>query len=126
MELNDVRSTLRVEDHRFLTGTGRYTDDNAPDGRARAVFVRSPHAHAKIGAIDLNEALASPGVLGIFTATDLAADGIGDLPGLGPVVGKDGMDTGFAVGAREVRFDTFKLCLGEPVAIRHRQVLLPT
>lgn len=48
MGLKDGWSTLRVEDYRFQTGADRYTDDIAPNGSARAVFIRSPHAHATI------------------------------------------------------------------------------
>jgi carbon-monoxide dehydrogenase large subunit len=75
-------SVRRREDVRLLTGQGRYTDDvNAP-GQAHAVFVRSPHAHADLLAIDDTPALAIPGVLGVFTARDLIADGVGGIPTL--------------------------------------------
>ncbi len=43
---------LRKEDKRFLTGAGRYVDDLNRSGQAHTVFVRSPHAHAELGAID--------------------------------------------------------------------------
>ncbi len=62
----------RVEDPRFLTTGGRYVDDIRFDGEAHVAFVRSPFAHATIESIDLEDALAVPGVLRIFTATDLA------------------------------------------------------
>src|SRR5690606_26199736 len=48
-------------------------------GQAYAFFVRSPHAHAIIKNIDLSAALKAPGVLGIYTGKDLAADKIGGL-----------------------------------------------
>ncbi|MFO1127200.1 MAG: xanthine dehydrogenase family protein molybdopterin-binding subunit [Rhodospirillales bacterium] len=70
----------RQEDHRFLTGAGRYVSDIVVAGEAVAVFLRSPHAHADIVRIDLAEAAAVAGVLGIFTAADAAADGLGDIP----------------------------------------------
>ncbi|MEO5375589.1 MAG: xanthine dehydrogenase family protein molybdopterin-binding subunit [Alphaproteobacteria bacterium] len=70
----------RVEDQRFLTGTGRYTDDISLAGQAVAVVVRSPHAHARISGIDAADARALPGVLGVFTIADLDADGIGSIP----------------------------------------------
>ena len=67
----------RFEDRRFLSGQGRYIDDfNLPD-QARAVVVRSPHAHARIKSVDLAAAKASPGVLAIYTVEDLLADGLG-------------------------------------------------
>jgi len=71
-------SPPRLEDARFLTGTGRFIDDLTPPDALRAIFVRSPHAHAVIEAIDTDAARAMPGVRGVFTAADL--DGIGDIP----------------------------------------------
>lgn len=69
----------RKEDYRFITGSGRYTDDiNQPD-QLHAYFVRSPHAHAKINGIDKSAALASPGVVGVLDGKDLEADEIGGL-----------------------------------------------
>ena len=44
------------------------------------LFVRSPHAHARIRGIDKSEALAAPGVVAIYTAEDTAADKLGHLP----------------------------------------------
>ena len=75
-------SAPRVEDPRLLRGRGRYTDDLHLAGQARAAVVRSPHAHARIAAIDTRGAAEAPGVLGVFTAADLAADGVGSLPNL--------------------------------------------
>ena len=42
----------RKEDRRFITGRGHYTDDVNRPGQSYAYFLRSPHAHAKIKAID--------------------------------------------------------------------------
>jgi len=72
-------SVRRVEDHRFITGKGQYVDDINRAGQAYAVFVRSVHAHAAIKKIDTSAAINAPGVLGIFTGSDLAADKIGNL-----------------------------------------------
>jgi len=58
------------EDRRFLTGRGRYVHDIVLPQQLHAVFLRSPHAHAEIVAIEKAEALASPGVAAIFTAED--------------------------------------------------------
>ena len=69
----------RVEDYRFITGAGQYTDDIDRPGQSYAVFVRSPHAHATIRSIDTAAAAKAPGVLGIFTGKELAADKIGSL-----------------------------------------------
>jgi carbon-monoxide dehydrogenase large subunit len=70
----------RVEDQRLLTGQGRYTDDVSLAGQAHAAFVRSPHAHARIGKIDAAAALAAPGVIAVFTGADIVAEGLGSVP----------------------------------------------
>jgi carbon-monoxide dehydrogenase large subunit len=69
----------RKEDFRFVTGRGQYTDDISRPGEARALFIRSPHAHARIKGIDANAAASMPGVLAVLTGADLAADKIGNL-----------------------------------------------
>jgi aerobic carbon-monoxide dehydrogenase large subunit len=74
------RSLRRLEDERFLTGRGRYVDDIAVPGRLHGVVLRSPHGHALIEGINTAAARAMPGVMGVFTAADLDADGIGTLP----------------------------------------------
>jgi carbon-monoxide dehydrogenase large subunit len=73
----------RFEDPRLLRGGGRYVDDMV---LLRLVFghvLRSPHAHAKIRAIDVAAAKAAPGVLLVLTGEDWAASGWGDLPAAG-------------------------------------------
>ena len=72
-------SVRRKEDHRFITGKGNYTDDINRPGQAHAVFVRSPHAHAKIKKFDAAVARKMPGVLAILTGDDIAADKVGGL-----------------------------------------------
>jgi carbon-monoxide dehydrogenase large subunit len=85
-------SVLRKEDLRFITGAGRYTDDISLPGQAYAVFLRSPHARARIDRIDAGDARALPGVLAVLTGADMAADGLGDLPCGWLVKQKDGSD----------------------------------
>ncbi len=80
----------RVEDQRLLTGHGRYTDDVQPAGQAQLHVVRSPHAHAEITGIDVEAARSAPGVLAVYTSTDLDAAGIGDIPCLTAIPGRDG------------------------------------
>ena len=80
----------RKEDYRFLIGKGKYTDDINVAGQTYAVFVRSPYAHATLNSIDTSAAAAAPGVVGVFTGDDLAADGIGPL--ICGVVVKDAND----------------------------------
>jgi carbon-monoxide dehydrogenase large subunit len=83
----------RVEDLRFLTGEGQYSDDIRLEGQCHGVLLRSPFAHAEITAVDLAEAKAAPGVLGVFTVEDLDADGVGNIPCLVPLRGKNGSNT---------------------------------
>ncbi len=73
-------SVRRKEDYRFLTGAGNYTDDINLANQASCVFVRSPHAHALVKSIDTSKAKAAPGVVGILTGADVAADNINGLP----------------------------------------------
>src|SRR4029453_1543126 len=71
-------SIKRREDPRFITGKGNYTDDLKLAGMTHAVFVRSPHANAKIRKIDTTKASKVPGVVAIFTGKDMA--GVNSLP----------------------------------------------
>jgi aerobic carbon-monoxide dehydrogenase large subunit len=72
-------SVKRSEDIRFITGKGHYVDDINRHGQAHAYFLRSPHAHATLEKIDVSEARNAPGVVGVFTGDDLAADKVGPL-----------------------------------------------
>src|SRR5882762_4351595 len=69
----------RFEDRRFLRGEGRFQNDVNLPGQAHAVVLRSPHAHAKIRALDTGPALAMPGILAIYTGDDLAKAGFGTI-----------------------------------------------
>src|SRR5712671_4972226 len=71
---------VRKEDERLITGRGRFSDDFAVDGQAHAVMVRSPYPHARIVRVNADAARAMPGVLGVFTGADCAADGLGPIP----------------------------------------------
>ncbi|MEL6962053.1 MAG: xanthine dehydrogenase family protein molybdopterin-binding subunit [Pseudomonadota bacterium] len=84
------QSVLRVEDQRFITGTGRYTDDISLDGQAYGVAVRSPEAHANIRRIDIDAAKAAPGVLAVILADDIIAHGSNELPCAIPMENRDG------------------------------------
>jgi carbon-monoxide dehydrogenase large subunit len=73
------KAVRRVEDDALLRGAGRFADDvNAP-GQAHLVFLRSPHPHARIAAIDAKAAAALPGVLAIVTGADLVRAGVRPL-----------------------------------------------
>ncbi len=80
----------RVEDERLLTGHGRYTDDIKEDGEVFGYVLRSPHAHADIRSMDLEDAKAAPGVLGVYSHEDLTADGVQNIPCMTPIPGKNG------------------------------------
>jgi carbon-monoxide dehydrogenase large subunit len=64
-------AVLRSEDPRFLRGAGRYVENVAIERAARAVFVRSMMAHARITGIDCDAARGMPGVADVLTARDL-------------------------------------------------------
>ncbi|MCX7064500.1 MAG: xanthine dehydrogenase family protein molybdopterin-binding subunit, partial [Proteobacteria bacterium] len=85
-------SVRRVEDIRFITGRGRYTDDINQPGQVYAVFLRSPYARAHILAVDRSAAMDVDGVLAVLTGREMAADGIGDLPCGWLIKSKDGTD----------------------------------
>ncbi len=76
----------RKEDPRLIQGISHYADDLRLPGLLHCVFVRSPHANAKIRAINLDAAKAAPGVVAVITQADLASVGTvpcaGTLPGL--------------------------------------------
>jgi carbon-monoxide dehydrogenase large subunit len=67
-------SPRRKEDFRLLTGAGRFVEDVRRPDAVHLGVVRSPHAHARVRAVDLAEARARPGVLAAWSA--------GDLPGV--------------------------------------------
>src|SRR5215468_3519924 len=71
-------SIKRREDPRFITGKGNYTDDLKLAGMTHAVFVRSPHANARIRNIDTGKASKLSGVVAIFTGKDMT--GVNSLP----------------------------------------------
>ena len=77
----------RLEDGRFLTGRGRYTDDINRPGQTYAWIVRSPHAHARINGINTAAAKSAPGVVAVFTGEDMQ---VGSLPCGWQVHSKDG------------------------------------
>ena len=80
----------RFEDQRLLTGKGRYTDDIAPPGLAHAYVLRSPVAHARLRSVDAGAARRMPGVLLVLTGAEVAAEKLGDVPCVHPLVSRDG------------------------------------
>ena len=114
MKFGIGQAITRREDDRLLTGQGRFVDDLGEPGDLHMVFVRSPHAHARVGSIDAAEARAVPGVLAVVTGADLLADKVGSFP-LNPALKNaagEKMSTPvlFPLAADMVRF------VGQPVA----------
>lgn len=95
----------RTEDPDLLRGTGRYLDDLQLPGATHAVFARSEVAHATIRAIHIDDAVASPGVLAVFTAADL---------GVAPHHGFAKVHDDFA---RPPLADGIVRAVGEPIAV---------
>jgi carbon-monoxide dehydrogenase large subunit len=78
------RARRRKEDARLITGRSRYTDAITPHGTLFMYVLRSPLAHARITGVEKAAALASPGVIGVYTAADLGVEAIG-LPCAWPI-----------------------------------------
>jgi carbon-monoxide dehydrogenase large subunit len=72
-------SVRRREDPRLISGQATYVDDVKLPGTVHAVFVRSPHAHARIRRIDVSKAQSAPGVLAVLTGQDLVGK-VGNIP----------------------------------------------
>lgn len=70
----------RLEDAKLLSGQGRFTDDVSLPGQAHAAFTRSPHAHARISRLDTSAARAAPGVIAVYTGSDILAGGLSPIP----------------------------------------------
>ena len=104
----------RVEDPRLLKGSGRYTDDIVLPGMLFGVVLRSPHAAAKISRLDTAAAAGLPGVAGVYTAADLAADGVGPMPCAALVQNRDGSPQ--AAPPHPVLADGAVRHVGDPVA----------
>jgi aerobic carbon-monoxide dehydrogenase large subunit len=102
------RPVPRREDARFLRGQATYLDDVELDGLLDVTFVRSPYAHARLGAVDTAAAREQPGVVALLTGPELD---VGTLPG-GSLEGAFVAEAGHPVLARErVRY------AGEAVAL---------
>src|SRR5690348_8265011 len=70
-ELRHGKREVRLEDDGLVRGNGRFVDDARFPNQAFAVFVRSPHAHAKVTSVDTAEAAKAKGVLAVLTASDM-------------------------------------------------------
>lgn len=102
----------RIEDRPLLTGKAQFLDDIALPGALHVCFVRSQHGHAKIHAIDVTEARATPGVVAVLTMRDLlAVTGVERMPlGASPTKAT-GPITPYILSNTEVAF------VGEAIAL---------
>ncbi|HVY57925.1 MAG TPA: xanthine dehydrogenase family protein molybdopterin-binding subunit [Xanthobacteraceae bacterium] len=80
----------RIEDEALVRGEGRFLDDVRRPNQTFAVFVRSPHAAARIRGIDTAEAERAPGVIAVLTGADIKAAGVGSISRHPPMVGRGG------------------------------------
>jgi carbon-monoxide dehydrogenase large subunit len=104
------RPLRRREDEALLRGRGSYVDNLAPAGTVHMVVVRSPVAHARLTAVEVEAARRAPGVLAVLTGADLAGL-VGRMPLL-PIEGAEVADVPIPLlAAGRVRF------AGEPVAV---------
>jgi carbon-monoxide dehydrogenase large subunit len=100
----------RREDPRLITGAGAFVDDVRVPDCLHAAFLRSSHAHARIGAIDTEAARRAPGVVGVFIAADLGSAG-GPVPVFAPHPALPR-----PCGARPLAADRARY-VGEPLAV---------
>jgi carbon-monoxide dehydrogenase large subunit len=107
VEPNIGAGRKRVEDPRLLQGQGAYVDDLPTVDCLQVVFVRSPHAHARVVAIDATLARTLPGVVGVFTIDDIPSRLPPRILGVPEALG----DVALPLAADTARF------VGEPVAV---------
>jgi aerobic carbon-monoxide dehydrogenase large subunit len=115
MKFGVGQAVPRFEDVRLLRGQGRFQDDVNLHGQVYTVFLRSPHAHARIRSIDTAIAADAPGVLAIYTGADYAADGLGQPKATMPRKKADGSPL-FAPQRPALVVDRVRY-VGDPVAM---------
>ena len=113
------RAVQRIEDEGLLKGVGQYTDDVVPAGQLRALFVRSPHPHARIVAVDTANAAAMPGVVKVVSGADLVAAGVKPIPALSVLPDRSGV----ATAPRRILAHERVRYVGEAVALVIAQTL---
>ena len=111
----------RKEDKRLLTGKGRYTADINIANQTYAVFVRSPHARAKIKKVDTTKALKASGVVGVLTAQEIANDKSGGLIAGWAIRSEDGSE--MKVPANPPLAKDSANFVGEPIAVVFAETL---
>ncbi len=115
MKFGAGQPVRRLEDDRLITGKGQYSDDIALPGTAHMVLLRSPHAHAKLLAVDTLAAREAPGVVGVYTHKDIEAAGVKPIPCVALMPNRDGSH--MVVPPRYALAKERVCHLGEPVAM---------
>ncbi|MFP5576811.1 MAG: xanthine dehydrogenase family protein molybdopterin-binding subunit [Acidimicrobiia bacterium] len=95
----------RIEDPALLRGRGTYIDNVAPTDAVHVAFVRAFTAHGRIESVDTSDAAAMPGVVGVFTGTDLDVGPLTSAPFLAHQVSQP------LLARDRVRY------VGEPIAV---------
>jgi carbon-monoxide dehydrogenase large subunit len=105
----------RTEDPRLLTGQALFVDDVHIPGMLHVAFLRSDYAHARVVSIDVSAARERPGVVAVFTATDMGDDWRPSPPNVSPPPGMEGVTfysrTPVPLAKDKVRY------VGEPLAM---------
>jgi carbon-monoxide dehydrogenase large subunit len=109
------QAVRRIEDPALVRGQGQFTDDVNPAGQTFAAFVRSPMAHAHIGAIDTAAVLAMPGVLAVHTGAELVAAGVQPMAMAPALKRPDGQP--MTAAPRHALAHEVVRCVGEAVAL---------
>ena len=102
-------SLKRLEDPRLIRGDGRFVGDIEPAGTVHAVFVRSTEARGRIIEVDLDDARAMPGVVGVYGGSELGLTN--RMPNLYPAPPIAGSRQAYALALEEVAY------VGEPVVV---------
>src|SRR5437879_6037303 len=102
---------LRKEDPELVTGQASFVDNQTMPGMVWMSLVRPPYVHATIDAIDTSAAAAMPGVIGVFTAADLAGDFGSGLPFVWPITVDIKVPTHHPLTGDKIRFN------GDAVAV---------
>jgi aerobic carbon-monoxide dehydrogenase large subunit len=92
LSLAHRKAELRLEDDALVRGAGKYIDDPRLPKQAAAVFVRSPHASARIVSVDAGKAQAAKGVIAVLTAADITAAGLKSAGRHPPLAGRGGKE----------------------------------
>ena len=110
-----VVGLLRHEDHRLITGTGKFSADWTLEGQLHAAIIRSDVASGTLNSIDLDSVREAPGVKLVLTAEDVADAGFGDIPSGPPLKNADGEAA--SINAMPLLAGTTVKFVGQPIAM---------